>query len=63
MEYQPKKLITRILEYAGLIALSAFLVRLAVGCILEIWPVLLVIFVIAVGSVIGYRIWRNRSRW
>ncbi len=63
MQDQPKKLITRILEFAGLIALSAFLVRLAVCYILEVWPVLLILTVLVGGCVIGFRIWRNRTRW
>ena len=63
MENQPKKLITRILEFAGLFALSAFLLRLAVCYILEIWPVLLIIAIVIAGIVVGYRVWKNRARW
>jgi hypothetical protein len=36
VEEKPKKLITRMLEFAGLFALSAFLIRLGVRYILEI---------------------------
>ena len=42
----PKNLITQILEAAFMLALAAFLIKTAVGWILEIWPVLLVIAII-----------------
>jgi hypothetical protein len=63
MENQPKKLIVRIMEAAVLFALSAFLIRLGVCYILEIWPVLLIIAAVTVGIVVGYRIWKNKVKW
>jgi hypothetical protein len=63
VENQPKKLITRILEFACLFALSAFLMRLAVGYILEIWPVLLIIVCVTAGAAVGWHVWKNRARW
>ena len=63
MENQPKKLITRILEFAGLFALSAFLLRLGVCYLLGIWKVLLIIAVVIAATVIGYRVWKNRAQW
>jgi len=60
---QPKKLITKILEFAALFALSAFLIKLAVCFVLEIWWVLLIIAIVTAGSVIGYRIWKNKAKW
>ncbi len=63
MDEKPKKLITRILEFAGLFALSAFLLKLAVCYILDIWPVLLIIAIIIAAAVIGWRVWQNRIRW
>ncbi len=62
MEPQPKKLIIRILEFAGLFALAAFLIRLA-RFICEVWPVLLVIAVVIVVATVGWRAWRNRGGW
>jgi hypothetical protein len=63
VEKEPKKLIIRMFEFAGLLALSAFLLRLAVCYILEIWPVLVVLAVVTVGVVIGLRVLGNRARW
>ena len=63
MENQPKKFITRILEFAALFALSAFLFRLAVCYILQIWPVLIILAVVAAGAAIGYRAWKNKVKW
>ncbi|MCL1976235.1 MAG: hypothetical protein FWG61_08765 [Firmicutes bacterium] len=63
MEHQPKKLITRILEFAGLFALSAFLLKLGVAYLKEIWVGLLIIAGIAGIAIVGYRIWKIRARW
>ncbi len=63
MEYQPKKLIVRILEFAALIALSALLIRLAVQYLLEVWPALLIIAVVIAAAIVVWRYLRNRSRW
>lgn len=56
----PKHLITKILEVTFMLALAAFLLKTAVGWILEIWPVLLTIAIIVVAIIIAYRIWRHR---
>lgn len=56
----PKNLITQILEAAFMLALAAFLIKTAVGWILEIWPVLLTIAIIIVAIIIAYRIWRHK---
>ena len=55
----PKKLITRILEFAFMLALSAFLVNTAAYWILEVWSVLLAIALVLVAIVIIYRIWKH----
>jgi hypothetical protein len=62
----PKKLITRIVEACALLALSAFLLRLAVAYLLEIWVYLLVIVVIAIATIIGWRVYkfyRSQGKW
>lgn len=62
----PKKLINRIVEACALLALSAFLLRLAVAYLLEIWVYLLIIVVIAALGVIGWRIYkfyRSQGKW
>ena len=63
MENQPKKLIIRILEFAALFALSAFLIRLGVTYIKEVWWVLLIIAAVIAAIIIGYRVWKNRTSW
>ncbi len=63
MDYPPKKLITRILEFAAVIALSAFLIMLAVQFLLAIWPYLLVIAAVIAAVYMGCRYRQNRSRW
>lgn len=65
MEQQPKKLLTRILEFAVVLALSAFLIRLATKYLLDAWPVLLVVGVVAIAAVVIYRLlkWKNGERW
>ena len=56
----PKKFTTRMLELAGLFALSAFLIRLGVHYLLEVWPYLLIIAIIVLVSVIGWRVYKHR---
>ncbi len=56
----PKNLITQILEAAFMLALAAFLIKTAVGWILEIWPVLLAIAIIVAIAIIGFRILRHK---
>lgn len=56
----PKNLITQILEFAFMLALAAFLIKTAVGWILEIWPVLLTIALILTAIIVIYRIWRHK---
>jgi hypothetical protein len=60
---RPKKLITRILEFAALFALSAFLLRLAACYILSVWPVLVTLAALSAGIAIFWRFWKNRARW
>ena len=43
-----------------MLALAAFLIKTAVGWILEIWPVLLAIAIIVAIAIIGFRIWRHK---
>ena len=63
MEYQPKKLITRILEFAAACALAAFLIRLGVHYILEIWPFLTILAAVIAGIIVAYRLWKNKAKW
>ena len=54
------------MEACALLALSAFLLRLAVAYLLEIWVYLLIIVVIAALGVIGWRIYkfyRSQGKW
>lgn len=55
----PKRFIERVFEFCAILALSAFLLRLAVTYILEVWPYLLAAAVIALICVIGWRVWRH----
>lgn len=57
---QPKRLITRILEFAFMLALSAFLINTAAHWILEVWPILLAIAIIVTVAIICFRIWRHK---
>jgi len=63
MENQPKKLITRILEFAALFALSAYLMKLGVVYLCQIRVALIVIAVISGVVLVGYRIYKNHVSW
>ncbi len=56
---EPKKLLDRIFETCVILAISAFLLRLAVYYILEIWPYLLAAAVLILICVIIWRVWRH----
>lgn len=56
----PKRLITRILEFAFMLALAAFLINTAAYWILEVWPILLAIALVIIVIIIIYRVWRHR---
>lgn len=56
----PKKLITKVLEFCFLLALCCFLINTAMHWLLDVWPVLLTIAIIAAAIVIGFCIWRHR---
>lgn len=57
----PKKFSSRMLELAGLFALSAFLVRLGVYYLLEVWPYLLIGVILTLAIIIGWRIYKHRK--
>lgn len=62
----PKRLITRILEFAGLFALSAFLIRLGVYILIEVFPYLLIAAVTAIATIAVWRIYkhgRDMGKW
>ena len=64
MEYQPKKLISRIFEFAAVFALSAFLLRLGVCYLKDVRWALLIIAILTAAAVIGYRVWKkNKTNW
>lgn len=56
----PKKFTSRMLELAGLFALSAFLIRLGVCYLLEVWPYLLGGVILAFAGIIGWRIYKHK---
>lgn len=51
-----KKLINRILEFAFIFVVSAFLINMGASLLTEVWPVLIVIGIIIVIAIIVYRI-------
>lgn len=65
MDNQPKRWLERILEATIILAISAYLIRLAACYFMQALPVIIVIVVLAVAGVIGYRIWKYKrdSKW
>jgi fatty acid desaturase len=61
LEERPKKFIVRLLESAAMFALAMFLIRLGICYLYEIWWVLVIIAVLTVGSIVGYRVWKRRA--
>lgn len=60
----PKKLSQKIFEVCFLLFLSVMLIRLAVRLLTEIWPVLLLIAMLAAAAIIGRRVYKHFSvKW
>ncbi|WP_304818184.1 hypothetical protein [Faecalibaculum rodentium] len=55
---EPKGLLNRLLECAFMFLLSIVLIRAGINILIEIWPVLLIIAVILLAVIIGWRIWK-----
>lgn len=55
---EPKGLLNRLLECAFIFLLSILLIRAGINILIEIWPVLLIIAVILLAVIIGWRIWK-----
>jgi hypothetical protein len=63
MDKEPKRLIARMAEFAAMFALSVFLVRLAICWLAEIWWILTILCAIAIGGIIGWRVWKHKGNW
>ena len=65
MENQPKRWLEKRLESAVILALSAFLIKLALCWLYAVWPILVVIATVVAVGVVAYRIWRRKrdSGW
>jgi hypothetical protein len=59
MYEQPKSLLTRVVEAAFLFALAAWLVWLGIRFLGQVWVPLVILVVLTVAAVVGYRIWKH----
>ncbi len=62
----PERIVTEILAVCIMLALSAWLLKLAIHYLLEIWVYLLIIAVIAIAAVIGWRVYKfyhSQGKW
>ena len=51
------------MEFAVVFAVSAFLIRLGICYLLDVWWVLLIIGAVVIGIVIACRIWKSEDKW
>ena len=65
MNYSPKNWLERILEAAIIIAVSAFLIRLAACYIVEALPIIIIVVTLVIVGIVVYRIWKRKhdSNW
>lgn len=56
-----KKLINRMIEFAFIFVVSAFLINMGASLLTEVWPVLIVIGIIVVIVIIIYRIVKHKD--
>ena len=59
MDNQPRRLLERLLEAAIVLAISGYLIRLAACYFVQALPLIIVVVVLGVGGLVGYRIWRH----
>ena len=62
---EPKSFLTKLLECAIILALSSYLIKLAVCYIVQIWPFLVIIAILVIAGFSAYNIWKHKhdSNW
>jgi len=50
----------RFLEAAAIFALAIFLIKLAICWLISIWWILLILAVLVIAGVIGWKLWKRR---
>ncbi len=63
MEKEPRRLISRVVEFAVLFAISAFLLRLGAYYLADVWWILLIVGIAVIGVTIWLHARRNANRW
>jgi len=58
-----KKAVMTVLEAAAIFLLAMYLLRLAICWLSEMWWVILIIVVVGIVIAVGYRVWKNKSRY
>lgn len=58
---ESRGLLSRLLEATILLAVCAYLLRLAACSIRQALPVVLLVLIVAVGGYVAYRIWKNNQ--
>lgn len=56
----PRSLVTLILELAASVAVGGWMIKLGIDFLAEVWWIIATILLIAVGGIIGYRIWKSK---
>ena len=65
MDNQPRRWLERLLEAAVILAVSAYLIRLAACYFAEALPFIIIVVTIVVVGIVAYRIWKRKhdSNW
>ncbi len=63
MEKEPRRLISRVVEFAVLFVISAFLLRLGAYYLADVWWILLIVGIAVIGVTVWLRARRNANRW
>lgn len=65
MDNQPKRWLERLLEATIILAISAYLIRLAACYFVQALPVLIIVATLVIAGVVVYRIWKHKhdSNW
>lgn len=65
MDREPKSWITKFLEIAIMFAIAAYLIRLGVCFLSQVWPAIVIIVTLILTGIIAYRLWKkkNDTKW
>lgn len=65
MDREPKSWIMKFLEASVMFVIAAYLIKLGVRFISQVWPVIVIIATLILTGIVIYRLWKrkNDTKW